>query len=78
VLALWDAEPMAGTVFGHITDALHENPARPPGVPDIRLTVSGGACHCTGELGAYECFAIADEALRRAKREGNGRIIYEP
>jgi len=77
VLVLWDAEPTAETVFDHITGALHENPARLPGARDIGLTVSGGVCRCTGEQDGYECFADADEFLRRAKREGSGRIIFE-
>ena len=77
VLVLWDAKPTAESIFGHITGALRNAPARPPGGPTIHLTLSGGVFRCASGQSAQECFAAADEALRRAKRGGRGRIIYK-
>lgn len=79
VLALWDAEPSssAETVLERVLDAIRSVPARLPDGSQVQLSLSGGAYRCTGGEDARRCFSLADDALRRAKREGRSRVIYE-
>lgn len=79
VLALWDAEPgsSAGIVLDRVVEGLQRSPARSEEGLEIPLSLSGGVYRCTGEEDAQRCFALADDALRRAKREGRNRMIHE-
>ncbi len=77
VVVLWDANSTVEPILDHITGALHNNLARPPGAPAIRLTLSGGVSRCSSEQDVQKCFGTADEALRRAKQQGRSRIVYD-
>jgi len=79
VLALWDVQPesLDGQALDRIVKALHEIPVRLPRGTEIWLQVSGGVYRCMGDEDVQRCFAFADNALRRAKREGRSYMIYE-
>jgi diguanylate cyclase (GGDEF)-like protein len=77
VLALWEEkdERIATLVLNRIATALSENPLQLPQGDRLRLTFSAGVLQCTGseaaELGVGGVLALADEALYKAKEEGD-------
>jgi diguanylate cyclase (GGDEF)-like protein len=76
VVVLWDANESFGAeaVLHRIAEDLRRNPARLPRGLEERLSVSAGIAWYRGREGARELFERADAALRRAKRQGRGKI----
>jgi diguanylate cyclase (GGDEF)-like protein len=76
VVVLWDANESFGAeaVLHRIAEDLRRNPARLPRGLEERLSVSAGIAWYRGREGARELFERTDAALRRAKRQGRGKI----
>jgi diguanylate cyclase (GGDEF)-like protein len=77
VLAMWEekGERPANLVLNRIDTDLSENPVQLSQGDRIQLTFSAGVLRCTGseaaELGVSGVLALADEALYKAKEEGD-------
>jgi diguanylate cyclase (GGDEF)-like protein len=76
VVVLWDAKESIGAeaVLHRIAEDLRRNPARLPRGLEERLSVSAGISWYKGREDARELFERTDAALRRAKRQGRGKI----
>jgi len=81
VLALWEEkdERLANLVLNRIGTDLSENPVQSTQGDRIQLTFSAGVLRCTGseaaELGVSGVLALADEALYKAKEEGDESTV---
>jgi len=81
VLAMWEekGERPANLVLNRIDADLSENPVQLSQGDRIQLTFSAGVLRCTGseaaELGVSGVLALADEALYKAKEEGDESTV---
>jgi PleD family two-component response regulator len=76
VVILWDAKESFGAeaVLHRIAEDLRRNPAWLVRALEERLSVSAGIARYRGNEGVRELFERTDAALRRAKRQGRGKI----
>ena len=84
VVVLWEEKgerATANPVLSRIAKDLSQNPVQLPRGDNIRLTFSAGVVRCTGgedaDLGVDEVLALADEALYKAKGEGDGSTFVD-
>jgi diguanylate cyclase (GGDEF)-like protein len=81
VVVLWEekGERTANPVLARIAKDLAENPLRLAQSASTRLTFSAGIVRCTGidgaDLEVSGVLALADEALYKAKEEGDGNTF---